>query len=216
MAYTRTCPTCSKEFRTTNRKQVHCSHTCTTDPRKKKTFICAWCGKEFVTWAYRNQRFCSRQCTSEYAARQPKPNLRKPQNFVTVCCENCGKEVIVHKCMVTIRNRRFCSRKCQAEVFSTERVGANHPRWKGAPKSNRGPNWSIQRKKALQRDNHRCQICGMKKGKTKRRISVHHILPYKQCNGYLEANDLHNLITLCQRCHNLVEWHGLPCPRPLF
>jgi 5-methylcytosine-specific restriction endonuclease McrA len=95
--------------------------------------------------------------------------------------------------------------------------GNNHPRWKGGP-VDRGSNWCSQRRQALRRDKHTCQICGRKPKKGEKRIvDVHHIIPYREFHGdYLKANHLPNLITLCKSCHAAVEHHRLPCPQRLF
>lgn len=185
---------------------------------KKSLFICHWCGKSFVEWTYRQPKFCSRQCNREHAARLPKPWQRKPENFRTIYCEVCGKEFAVHKCMTENgRHCVTCSRKCFYVWLSENTRGEQHHAWKGGRQwPDRGPNWSSQRKHALKRDGQRCQVCGKKKSKA-RRITVHHIVPYRLFNGdYLRANELTNLICLCQSCHSKIEWHGLSCPRPLF
>ena len=56
----------------------------------------------------------------------------------------------------------------------------------------RGKNWNTQRKKALKRDNYRCQDCGVKA-----RLDVHHLIPYR----FKKSNALKGLISLCRSCH---------------
>lgn len=51
--------------------------------------------------------------------------------------------------------------------------------------------------KALERDGHKCRICG----KSNRRMTVHHIDGCGSTSKH-QNNDLDNLITLCLRCHN--------------
>lgn len=68
-----------------------------------------------------------------------------------------------------------------------------------------GPNWSKQRKKALERDNYACQICGSDSDEHSQELSVHHIRPRRQFDGNWEQNRLENLITVCPRCHGKVE-----------
>ena len=224
----KTCPVCGKEFGHNRspsylKNRTWCSPSCRqrakTNPNKRAIFTCKWCGKQFEEWAYRNPTMCSRQCTVEYAARQPKPAQRRPENFVTVCCEQCGKDYVVHKCQVTLRNSKFCSVLCRNAYASLHMQGINHPRYKGGTDfPNRGSNWIAQRRKALQRDNRTCQRCGRvaRKGE-KRVVAVHHIIPYRKFEGdYLKANVLSNLITLCRKCHALVEHHGVACPQRLL
>lgn len=84
-----------------------------------KTCICEWCNKSFQTWPSRPGRFCSSQCRSEFAARQPKPHSkRKPRNQITWNCKQCGKQVT---CFAS-RVRDTCSRKCARLYFSKKSV----------------------------------------------------------------------------------------------
>lgn len=62
--------------------------------------------------------------------------------------------------------------------------------------------WRTLRVKALQRDNHECQIC-KSKGKYKAAENVHHLKEVKT-HPHL-AMDLDNLQCLCIRCHNEVH-----------
>ena len=48
------------------------------------------------------------------------------------------------------------------------------------------------RKRVLERDSWRCQLCGSQKD-----LHVHHLQP----RGRLGDDSLHNLITLCVGCH---------------
>lgn len=219
----RACETCGIEYKPTHTTQRYCSRACqphTKDKTKWAVFTCQWCGKEFETWAYRNPTHCSSQCRSEYGARQPKLNARRPENFVTIICEVCGKEFTLHKAGVANgRVRVTCSKECSAKRHSENMMGSNHPRYKGGTSHpDRGSNWQSQKQRALKRDGRTCQICGKKPKKGQRWvIDVHHIMPYKLFNGdFLAANQLRNLITLCRRCHSQVEKGKLACPRPLF
>lgn len=222
------CPVCGNEFghafkAARLKKQIYCGRACRqrakADPGKKSIFICQWCNKSFEKWTYRKPTFCSNQCRSEYAARQPKPAQRRPQNFVTMYCEQCSKEYVVHKSQnENGHTSRFCSRQCMVNWLSDNQRGVNHPNWIGGKTRfpDRGRNWSKQRKLAIARDGYKCQICGKQKGQGMR-VEVHHIIPYKEFEGdYLKANDLRNLITLCRYCHVQVEDHNLPCPVYLF
>lgn len=81
-----------------------------------------------------------------------------------------------------------------------------------------GANWDKQRKKALNRDNKDCVVCGAGADELGRTPDVHHIRPrreYVDEQGNLDyeaANDLENLVTLCQAHHN--KWEGVPL-RPM-
>lgn len=71
-----------------------------------------------------------------------------------------------------------------------------------------GPNWLEQRELVLDRDGHRCRVCG--KDGDENSLHVHHIEPRKEFVeeeelDYFEANKQSNLITLCPSCHQRVE-----------
>jgi DEAD/DEAH box helicase domain-containing protein len=70
-------------------------------------------------------------------------------------------------------------------------------------RNNYGPNWQIQREKTLERDGYTCQVCG--RSESSGHLHVHHKTPFKHFSSYLEANKLHNLITLCSSCHQKAE-----------
>ncbi|MGD2026501.1 MAG: DEAD/DEAH box helicase [Anaerolineales bacterium] len=62
-----------------------------------------------------------------------------------------------------------------------------------------GANWPQQRDAARQRDRYTCQNCGTVE--TDRAHDVHHKIPFRAFENYLDANRLENLITLCPACH---------------
>jgi DEAD/DEAH box helicase domain-containing protein len=66
-----------------------------------------------------------------------------------------------------------------------------------------GPNWRYQADLARERDEHKCQICGIRE--TDRAHDVHHKTPFRMFTSVEQANQLSNLITLCPGCHKMVE-----------
>lgn len=97
------------------------------------------------------------------------------------------------------------------------RPGSQHPNWKGGKPDYYGPSWYQARRDALDRDDHRCQRCGLSEPEAKERytngLNVHHIRPAVEFKDGGEfdheaANELSNLITLCHGCHKKLE--GLP------
>lgn len=124
----RKCHQCGNKFRVTiNSPRKFCSPICSNrynrhpDPSKKSIFTCKWCGKKFIAWTYRNPTMCSRQCNSEYGARQPKPNQRRPKNFITKNCLVCGNPFTVHKSQDTgNRNAAYCSIECKLKSRVTK------------------------------------------------------------------------------------------------
>lgn len=73
----------------------------------------------------------------------------------------------------------------------------------------RGPYWKEQREKAIQRDQERCQVCGISledhKEKHGRSLAVHHITPEREFDDSIEAHQLENLVAVCLSCHLRVE-----------
>ncbi len=217
------CLECEKEFKVPQGQELRkfCSTICSNrfnqkpDPTKHFIFTCQWCGKEFEDWTYRQPRYCSIQCVSEFAARQPKPKARRPDSFITKICEICGKEYTVHKGQDTRKNNviaRFCSKKCQRKSLSINMRGIANVNYVNGKSDPRGPDWCSKKRAALKRDNFTCQICGAKRING-RLPDVHHIIQYQDFNGDFErSNDLSNLITLCRKCHGGVESGKLSLP----
>lgn len=75
-----------------------------------------------------------------------------------------------------------------------------------------GENWREQREKALERDNYECRVCGLTNEQHQaahdQSLHVHHIQPLRTFDEPEDANDVENLVVLCQGCHN--RWEGIP------
>jgi DEAD/DEAH box helicase domain-containing protein len=63
--------------------------------------------------------------------------------------------------------------------------------------------WPKQRDLARARDNFLCQLCGEAEGAKEHH--VHHKIPFRMFESSEQANQLENLITLCNSCHRKVE-----------
>ncbi|WP_083443600.1 HNH endonuclease [Ornithinibacillus contaminans] len=58
--------------------------------------------------------------------------------------------------------------------------------------------------KVRKRDNYTCQDCGITEEEYGSQLSVHHIIPFRKCNGdWKKANELSILVTLCEQ-----PYHG--------
>lgn len=209
------CLQCGKEMSLPlrqSRERRFCSQTCSNrynqqpDPEKKAVFKCKWCGRDFEAWAYRHPTICSAQCRSEYGARQPKPNKRKPEIHVLRHCAYCGAEYHTTTHQIRFRGSQYCSRACHYGAMRETRRAENNPMWKGGHNPDAyGPNWREQSREARRRDGWICQRCGWF-GYRNQRLHVHHIRPLREFDGdWQKANELPNLVTLCIRCHILVE-----------
>lgn len=69
--------------------------------------------------------------------------------------------------------------------------------------------WNRIREEILKRDNYECQSCGRSSDHFS--LSVHHILPVSK--GGEEDDD--NLVTVCERCHDLIHRLGTGPEYPL-
>jgi DEAD/DEAH box helicase domain-containing protein len=74
--------------------------------------------------------------------------------------------------------------------------------WSNAP-NDYGSTWPRQRDLARVRDGFRCQLCGEPEGE--KAHHVHHKIPFRMFETAQQANQLANLITLCNSCHRKVE-----------
>ena len=68
------------------------------------------------------------------------------------------------------------------------------------------PSWKTQRKRALQRDNYRCRICGDTPSSPYTKLQVHHIIPRSEGG----KDNTNNLATLCDLCHAVCHPHMGP------
>lgn len=70
-----------------------------------------------------------------------------------------------------------------------------------------GKNWTTQRQRCLDRDDHECRVCGADESAIGREPAVHHITPRNQFDDseWRQYNDLSNLVTLCPTHHGQLE-----------
>lgn len=167
---------------------------------------CVICGKEFVTrpsLKYDVQT-CSRKCGARlrWGDTAKKRAERRPP------CANCGGPIT--RTVMNYGKRKpkvvFCSTKCMGEWQSKNKVGENHPNWRGGWIPYYGGNWGGQKRNARKRDNYTCQRCGVTEKELGYKMDVHHKIPFRLFGGdYKTANDLSNLISLCRSCHRTIE-----------
>ena len=118
---------------------------------------------------------------------------------------------------VTTYQKRFGSWKHALAAAGYDAPPARQTRWAGATDRtlSYGPNWTKQRRRALERDGYECQdkSCeltdAMHLDRYGRSLDVHHLRPLRSFReaGELDhdrANRLDNLITLCRPHH--VQW----------
>jgi formylmethanofuran dehydrogenase subunit E len=124
-----------------------------------------------------------------------------------VPCDNCDEQFSKPISRIG-ESHNFCSRDC---YYEWAREG-NLREGQSLREPEYGPNWGHQRQKAIERDNHVCQSCGVTSEEHKQRcgmdLHVHHITPWHEFTNHQERNKLSNLITLCSECH--ATWESLP------
>ncbi|WP_321576066.1 HNH endonuclease signature motif containing protein [Halosolutus gelatinilyticus] len=111
-------------------------------------------------------------------------------------CEWCGRISTVLKSRVERDSVRFCSRNCFNQWLSAQWEDAENP-YNGR--------WRAVKRKALERDDHTRQHCGITRDEIEHEPDVHHIKPVREFNDPQLAHTLENLICLCRNCHRYVE-----------
>jgi 5-methylcytosine-specific restriction endonuclease McrA len=215
------CKTCGKPFQRypsqlLNSKEYFCSRRCSNERNGGPIEVgCVVCGRAIKRKRSRILKLtdpcCSRACKAVRHAQKMQgekgPAWRGGK--IRALCVVCGKVFYRHPSQITT-SHPFCSRRCYAVQQSRTIVGDRNFHWRGGYRSYYGPNWRQQRSAARRRDNYQCRVCGAPENG--RALSVHHLRPFRtfgyvpgQNDHYLAANDLGNLVSLCPRCHVLVE-----------
>lgn len=170
--------------------------------KRTKCEICEEGFEYYVSNRGENPRTCSYQCRSELMRQKPKKG-----DFEN--CKYCNDLVYVAPWEYEWKDTFFCDTDCKAEWQSENVKGDNHPSWKGGWEHYYGEDWNEQRKKAWERDDYQCRICGKSEEELGRKPDVHHIIPVRTYrNEYGDRNLAHsldNLITLCSTHHHEVE-----------
>lgn len=204
MLVDRTCLHCGCAFQAlavqVNRgRGVLCSPACRDAHRRNRTIrTCRQCGGPFEVKAsdlvYGRGVHCSTACRD--AA------VRRPRHERT--CRYCGIPFQITTWQADKGEGRFCSAECRD-------LGAHDAR-RDPPDlrlRNRwyGRSWRPARRLARKRDG-RCVDCGITAKEAGKELDVHHIVAFKRfgVERHVEANDLRNLVTLCQSCHIKREW----------
>ena len=214
----KTCPQCSELFMPSRKhpEQKHCSKECGYRARTTRVVeICATCGKATKRKKSRSERlnlaFCSKGCNQEYRKANPVSGPKHHQYIerTKYTCDYCGKSVF--RLPSRVRKYVFCDVACRLEWQreSGYMQGEKSPTWLGGHEDSRGPGWRRQRRAARKRDKFTCQRCGITTKEAGKALDVHHIRPYREFGGdWKSANHLDNLVSLCNSCHQIVEWES--------
>lgn len=153
---------------------------------------CATCGSGIVLHNYRKgkarKNYCSREC-------------RKTAKVIN--CSFCDNEIT--RVPAQIENYNFCNKVCMGKYQTKFRSGENSKHFLGDYKKYYGSDWNSQRNLARERDGYLCQLCGV--GEVGKQHDVHHRKAFALfgIENHKEANDLSNLVTLCNSCHSSIE-----------
>lgn len=161
--------------------------------------VCENCGTVFEVYesslksSNSSGRFCCRKCYNEYQKTLTGEKNNHHTRYLTKCA-NCGKEVHTIPSRAAVYKNRFCSEKCKHEFHHNYIEGAKNCNWKGGQNSYRGADFERIKREKFQ--NCFCVLCG-----TKKRVHIHHIVPYR----LTQDNGEKNLVPLCAKHHKLVE-----------
>lgn len=190
---------CNRECNTLFKKEVKPPGP----PKDRITLICQECQKPFeVIKSRKDAMFCNKNCLGKANGRRAKEKLSKQ---VTVECSHCSKPF--DKKPSGVRTLNFCTIVCMATYYSEKELfsGENSGTWTGGKITYYGPNWLAQRRAARMRDRYTCQRCGIGELQYGQELSVHHLVPFILINDYLTANDLSNLLSVCEPCHRIIH-----------
>jgi len=207
------CPTCSRVFDTEYGVKQH--HAKTHNESLSKVIVeCDYCGSEIERQDHHTQEYnyCDVQCKNAHHGERFSGKNHPCWSQVECECHICGRTVYRKPSQLEGQDNVYCSYDCHLEYQSKNQIGENHHNYNPNSSDEYGPNWHRQRRKALERDNHKCQDCGVRSEEFRQELSVHHIIPRSEFMrrgelDYQSANDLNNLVSLCEDCHK--KWEGL-------
>lgn len=215
IAYTTTdCDQCGADIEVEDciiEQQEHhfCDRECSSKWQENRVEKeCEVCGVVFDVIKFREDTAtcCSRECRIE-KTRLITDEERYNYKTQSYECKECGDTVERSPSMVCSEDRVFCSDDC----FNEFRRNGYEQYY--------GKNWNKQRRKALKRDQYRCQVCGKTPVDLYREPDVHHLKKiewykerYDEPVWWQKGNRIDNLVTYCQSCH--AKWEGIPL-RPI-
>lgn len=201
---TNICEFCGKEFQVDGRhkNRKFCSKVCLSSNRKatKEKYYCQRCGQEIL---YKTNRVYKRSYCDECL---PLIRSERQKNRIEAKCGWCGKPLQIIPANYRSDGKNYCDIHCMSLDYQQRFSGENSPTWKGGKKHYSGQ-WHRQAARARERDDYRCQLCGLseKEHKNGRKLDVHHIKSYRDFEDPVQANRLGNLVSLCSQCHRYVH-----------
>jgi len=200
------CDNCGDVYETTKYKRDrtdsnYCSQSCYGESigEGKVECECEYCGATFDRYKsdIKGKTFCDKEChynwQKEHGSKGPDHH-NYDGGMVTATCHICGTEFQRHPSRMGRGEYTYCSPECAGKGNSGIEQKVNGRRIVSSHY------WQKVRKKVLERDRRRCQICG---GDSE--LHVHHLEPVSKGG---EPFDMDNLITLCKSCHYHVAHEG--------
>jgi 5-methylcytosine-specific restriction endonuclease McrA len=215
----RECEDCGREFYDRHATRTYCDgcysesgSTSSTRTRGNVETTCVECGAEFRYYPSEKAGLYCPSCVADPSVTCNGTASSKGGQR-SVDCSHCGVEIRVPRSKATNQQHVFCDRSCYRRWLSTRRreegvwSGADNPNWR--PEANSpetyGSGWSRARRQALERDDYRCQHCGVTRDDLGQNPDVHHQVPVGAFEDTQEAHRLENLVTLCRSCHLRAE-----------
>ena len=198
------CGFCGKPFpvNSSTKHKKFCSEECRKGfverRRSDKKFFCENCGKEIE---YSESRKYKRKYCDECASKR----LWTKENKIDTECAYCHKKIRVIPSRYKSNQSCYCDVECMAKDYATKYSGENSPTWKGGKTHHYTGGFFSARNQARLRDGFTCQRCGITEDEYGKELSVHHLHSYRDYEDKTEANDLSNLISLCEPCHRFVH-----------
>ena len=172
-----------------NDKVLYQSQVKLRDDIKKKMDARRACrrGRRNHKTRYRKARFLNRG-----------NSIKKDRYCPTITSKCYGYEREIEFCKKILPISKMVLETAKFDTQLMEKPWLQQYKWAYQKGVNYG--FANAREHALVRDNYTCQCCGKKNC----RLEVHHIV-FRSDNG---SDDLENLVTLCEDCHNAIHHDG--------
>ncbi|MCG1002550.1 MULTISPECIES: HNH endonuclease [Halobacterium] len=202
----RTCADCGTEFYDPKSRRTYCDDCYSQAGEKngnysgaKETTDCKQCGDTFDYYpSNKDGVYCS-DCVAEADEFLGTPYAETVDvERIERTCDYCDEPMVVLECNRRQGHGRFCSNDCQ-NAWMSDQYGDGEAVYNGR--------WREVRRKALERDDYRCQKCGATARELGQNPDVHHIKPVRTFDDPQNAHTVDNLIALCKSCHAYAE-HG--------
>ena len=214
----RTCKGCTSEFYDPKARREFCDD-CNPNGEEhngnwrdaKETASCELCDAAFEYYPSDKPGVYCSDCVEAADGLLPEnPSEKGPR--VAVDCRACGSSLEVRPARLDEQKRGFfCDLECYGDWLSANVVGPDHHQWEGGP-IEYGRTWWRIRRQALERDGYECQRCGAGPDELGRNPDVHHHRPVRSFDDPADAHTMENVVTLCRRCHRLVEDGSVDAP----